>query len=155
MTPKQIQKSIAAAEKALAKATKNVAMYRNPRKQRPRHVRAEKSGVNVSTEMFKTEWSCANHCSVRYIANNVDVWSIVYPITNAWESMLENEYWMEKHARRIQSFTDWAWRLSAKMRTDCERKGIDPENCPILGDFTAVLGALEYFIQEHHKNGLQ
>lgn len=57
--------------------------------------------------------------------------------------------------RRIQSFTDWAWRLSAKMRTDCERKGIDPENCPILGDFTAVLGALEYFIQEHHKNGLQ
>lgn len=101
MTPKQIQKSIAAAEKALAKATKNVAMYRTRRDNAM--VKAEKSGVNVSTEMFKTEWSCANHCSVRYIANNVDVWSIVYPITNAWESMLENEYWMEKHARRIES----------------------------------------------------
>lgn len=36
-----------------------------------------------------------------------------------------------------------------KFITEAERQGIEPDNCPISADLSAVLGSLEYFIQEH------
>lgn len=51
--------------------------------------------------------------------------------------------------KRIESFRDFAWELKEKIDAECERQGIEPDNCPISADLSAVLGSLEYFIQEH------
>lgn len=108
MTRNQILKSIATAQKAIEKATKNVAMYTTRRDNAI--AKANKKGYNLSVESFQvTERFVKTHHDGRgytdYDCNCMDTtipFDVVYPIESAWNYIIENKKNLERETTRLE-----------------------------------------------------
>lgn len=104
MTRNQILKSIATAQKAIEKATKNVAMYTTRRDNAI--AKANAKGIQVSTTDFHVVNPNAQRPTVEMNIRGSFDFNIVYPIMNAWESALENAATEARENRRIAHLND-------------------------------------------------